>query len=76
VADDHDVTEAGLLDVRDDGVHPLANGRGSEISRLGPVAGKIDRERAQIRCVSAQFDESGFPAVACVLASMDEHEVW
>ncbi|MFZ1161006.1 MAG: hypothetical protein WAO18_01965 [Mycobacterium sp.] len=66
MTDDHHVAEADLLDVRDDGIDPLADRGGAKVSRLYAAAGQIHRECLQLGGVLVQFGDRGFPVVAAV----------
>jgi len=74
-ADDHDVSEAGLLDVGDDRIHPLADGGVARFPGFAPAAGRSTASMRNSGAYRVQFGDSEFPAVACVLTAVDQDEV-
>src|SRR5271156_6841596 len=75
MAHDHDVAQGFPFDVGDDRVHPLADGGSRQISWRAAAARKIHGQRPQFRFLTPQFGDDEIPAVAGVLAAVDEYEV-
>ena len=71
MTDDDDVTQSGVLDIGDHGIHPLADGDGGQVARLAAVAGQVHSQCPQLRCLPAQFGHGEIPAVGGVFAAVD-----
>jgi hypothetical protein len=71
---DHNVIQTGVLDVGDDGVHPVGDGQRPKITRLTAPTRQVHRKHRRLRCATMDLVDGEIPAVRSVGATVDEDQ--